>query len=292
MIQFVCPPIQKQCTCFLKDIEHECLKYGLKLNKGKCELLSTSFNADIKLADDTNVKRKPEVTYLGCQINQYSNINQEISKRISNCMVILKRLDILWRHCDLKIGFKINVLDAVIRAKLLYGMESAQLTPSHQRRIEVFQLKGLRKILKMQTTYVDRSNTNAEVFRRANVEIENETRNGTIPKVVKPFVTCYLNSRMKRLARIHRMNCNEAVRHVTFAPDPDHAIKPWTPPNRRVGRPRFKWVTETIKDMWNNIKHEYTHIPQMFDENNKLQQKAIRESIDNAASDPPFLFKT
>ena len=112
-------------------------------------------------------------------------------------MVILKRLDILWRHCDLRIGFKINVSDAVIRAKLLYGMESAQLTPSHQRRIEVFQLKGFRKTLKMQTTYVDRLNTNAEVFRRANVEIENETRNGTIPKVVKPFVTCYLNSRMK-----------------------------------------------------------------------------------------------
>ena len=64
-------------------------------------------------------------------------------------MVILKRLDIFWRHCDVKVSFKINALDAIIRAKLLYGIESAQLTPSLQRRIEVFQLKGLRKILKM-----------------------------------------------------------------------------------------------------------------------------------------------
>ena len=174
-------------------------------------------------------------------------------------MVILKRLDILWRDCDLQIAFKINVLDAVMRAKLSYGMESAQLTPSHQRRIEVFQLKGLRKILKMQTTYVERNNTNAEVFRRANEEFRKGTTNDKPSKIVKPFVTCYLNSRMKRLARIHKMNHNHAVRHVTFAPDPDHTIKPWTLPNRRVGRPRFNWVTETIKDMWNNIKHEHTH---------------------------------
>ena len=42
----------------------------------------------------------------------------------------------------------------------------------------------------MTTTYVERSNTNAEVFRRANDAIENETPHGKTPKKVKPFVTC------------------------------------------------------------------------------------------------------
>ena len=122
----------------------------------------------------------------------------------------------------------------------------------------------------MNTTYVERNNSNAKVFRRANEKIENETTTGKPAKQIKPFITCYSNSRMKRLARIHKMNHNQAVRHVTFAPDPDHTIKPWIPPNRRVGRPRFKWVTETIKDMWNNIKHEHTNIPQTFDKDNQL----------------------
>ena len=114
---------------FLKDIEHEGAKYGWLLNKDKCELLSTSANGSVVFADSTRIKRKPEVTYLGCQINQYSNIAQELSKRISNCMTILKRLDIFWRHCEVTVGFKITALDAVIRAKLLYGLESAQLNP-------------------------------------------------------------------------------------------------------------------------------------------------------------------
>ena len=83
-------------------------------------------------------------------------------------MTMLKNLDIFWRHCDVNIGFKISVLDAVIKSKLLYGIDSAQLTTSNQREIEVVQLKGLRKIVKMTTSFVERHNSNAEVFRRAN----------------------------------------------------------------------------------------------------------------------------
>ena len=144
--------------------------------------------------------------------------------------------------------------------------------------------------MEMETTFVERNNTNAEVFRRANEEIRSETASGKIPKVVKPFVKCYLNNRMKRLARIHQMNKTHAVRHITLAPDRNHRIVPWNPPNRRVGRPRFKWVTETIKDMWNNIRHEHIHIPQAFDKDNTQQHDAVRESISSSAPEPSYLF--
>ena len=148
-------------------------------------------------------------------------------------------------------------------------MDSAQLTPSHQRRIEVFKLKGLRKILKMTTTYVERTNTNAEVFRRANEAIKNETPDGKTPKQIKPFVTCYLNSRMKRLTRLYKMPAGHPVRHITLAPDSHGNCVPWIPPNRRVGRPRYNWVTETTSDIWTNIRHEHQHIQQGFDNKNQ-----------------------
>ena len=57
---------RKSMNMFMKDKEHEGLKYGLRLSKGKCELLTTSLNADIKFADLTNVENNPKVTYLGC----------------------------------------------------------------------------------------------------------------------------------------------------------------------------------------------------------------------------------
>ena len=277
---------------FLKSIEEEGRKYGLMLNKDKCELLSTSLNADIKFENGTKVKRKPEVTYLGCQVNQYSNIAQELSKRISNCMAILKKLDIFWRHCDIQIAFKITTLDAVIRAELLYGLDSAQLTPSQQKRIEVFQLKGLRKILNMKTTYVERNNTNAEVFRKANELIQNQTEAGKTPKRIKEFVKAYKNSRMKRLTRIFQMSTDHPVRHITFAnnhPNPN-LISPWIPPDRRVGRPRFKWVTETLNDMWINMASTHPNVPQVFDkQGNEHQHTILKQEMHSPA--PRFLFK-
>ena len=63
------------------------------------------------------------------------------------------------------------VYNAVIRTKLLYGLETLELPTSQISRLEAFQLKGFRKILKMVTTFVDRNNTNDEVFRRANQQL-------------------------------------------------------------------------------------------------------------------------
>ena len=272
---------------FSKDIEIEGNKYGLKLNKNRCELLSTSINANIHFQDGVKVNKKPEVEYLGFQLNQYSNITQELSKRIAICMTVLKRLDIFWRHCVVTTAFKITVHDAVIRAKLLYGLESAQLTPSNQRRIETFQLKGLRKILRLTTTYVERANTNSEVFRKANEQLRTETREGKKAKTVKPFITCYKNARINNLVRLWKTNDDNPVKHITFQPNNENRIIPWEPPNRRVGRPRFKWVTETTGDIWKNIRHLHTHLPLEFDNKNVEQHDAIKETIMLEAHDPP-----
>ena len=61
-----------------------------------------------------------------------------------------------------------EVYDAVIKAKLLYGMESLQMRTTSKRRSDIFQLKGLRKILRMKTTYGNRNNTNEKVIQTAN----------------------------------------------------------------------------------------------------------------------------
>ena len=57
-----------------------------------------------------------------------------------------------WRQSDCSVGFKLTVYDAVVRSKLMYGLESAQLSDSVRRKLDSFQFKGLRKILKMKTT--------------------------------------------------------------------------------------------------------------------------------------------
>eukprot|EP00959_Pyramimonas_sp_CCMP1952_P195106 4079842-Pyramimonas_sp.AAC.1 len=95
-------------------------------------------------------------------------------------MALLKKLDALWLHSDCPKRFKLLALDAVIRAKLLYGLESAQLNASVVDHLNAFQLKGQRNILRLDTTYVNRSNSNARVLEFANAHVTNQAGQGRI----------------------------------------------------------------------------------------------------------------
>ena len=70
----------------LARIEKHGRRYGLKLNKGKCELITNVENADVKFTDGTKVTRKDEATYLGCCLNSKSDVSKEVNKRIGICM--------------------------------------------------------------------------------------------------------------------------------------------------------------------------------------------------------------
>ena len=53
----------------LAAIEGEGDKYGLKLNKKKCEFLHFGEAGQVFFADGTPVRKKHEVKYLGCSMN-------------------------------------------------------------------------------------------------------------------------------------------------------------------------------------------------------------------------------
>ena len=55
--------------------------------------------------------------------------------RLSNC---LENLETLWKHCNCSVSFKLQVWTAVLRAKLLYGFESAQLNQSILDKLDAF----------------------------------------------------------------------------------------------------------------------------------------------------------
>ena len=52
------------------------------------------------------------------------------------------------------------MFNAIIRAKLIYGLETIAMNPRVQNTLDTFQLKCLRKILKIPTTYIDRQFSN------------------------------------------------------------------------------------------------------------------------------------
>ena len=71
---------------------------------------------------------------------------------------------------------KVYTADAILRAKLLYGLESSQLIPSVAKRMETLQLKVLRKIFRLNTTFIDREITTTLSFKEQMMQWQQRTK--------------------------------------------------------------------------------------------------------------------
>ena len=151
---------------------------------------------------------------------------KETSKRIAATMQTLKRLDMFWRHSNCTVRKKLIVADAVIRSKVLHGMDSAQLNEPELKRLDIFQLKIFRNILKLKTTYIDRNNTNKEVLRKTQEQIEREKPG----KRIKIFREFYANSKQKRMTRAIRRTDSE-IQNITFRNK--ETLETWTTTHRK-----------------------------------------------------------
>ena len=79
----------------------------------KCELITFGTVGAIRMKDGTRLRPKEEAKYLGCYLNNRADGTREVKKRISECMVILKKQDLFWGHTDCSVR-KISVQKAVI----------------------------------------------------------------------------------------------------------------------------------------------------------------------------------
>jgi hypothetical protein len=199
-------------------------------------------------------------------------------------MATMKKLDLFWRHSDCDIAVKVYTADAILRAKLLYGLESAQLIPSVAKRMETLQLKVLRKILRISTTYIDRENNNQSIFDRTNLAMK-EQNNRKKEKKVVPFVEAYKKLKRKRACRIISKP-NSLIHNITFNGE---RLRKWIHNGRRVGRPRMNWAEETVKELWDHIKKDMTGLTRFmaFDDSNELIMDIIKEHAKKATKDTP-----
>jgi len=80
---------------FLKEIETQGEKIGMKLNKDKTEVIviGKNKNAHIKFKNGTPVKRATDAKYLGVDLNERADPNKELRLRISNTMSTWKKWD-------------------------------------------------------------------------------------------------------------------------------------------------------------------------------------------------------
>jgi len=229
---------------FLGKIEVHAAYYGLNFNKTKC--VSFNFNTHAKpvFADRTRVSEASETQYLGSCISKHHDLRKEVNKKISACFATLQRLNEFWLRSSCPQDFKLNVFDAIIRSKLVYGLETVHLPKFLSQKLDTLQLKGLRKILKLDTTFINRANTNKSVYEKASA-VKNPK--GIEGKNVLPFSTYLKQRRHALLKHTIRAPNDDPLRQCSFVAS---TAVPFMHTNRRVGRPRGKWADDSMEEIY------------------------------------------
>ena len=99
--------------------------------------------------------------------------------------VTWKRLQTYWKATNASKKWQLLAYEAIVKSKLLYGLETAQASRADLKRIDAFQLRGIRQILGKKYTYWDRSATNNTLFDMASRIISETAKNELAKKAIK-----------------------------------------------------------------------------------------------------------
>ena len=258
---------KRQIRKTLIQVETESYRYGLALNYQKCEFIGINFSNSHtpKFTNKKKVKKVKQAKYLGVQLTEKSQPLIEVQERIKQSAITWKRLDLLWKIGKCSTKTKLQYWNAVIKTKLTYALETVHLTKGQLRKLDTFQLKGLRQILKMHTTYIERKNTNREVRKRAaDCLYSGKGKKGTgkgkngkgknpPPKRINKISTDLKESQLRLLKHILREPGDAPTRLATFQKT---RARPNIGTKKRVGRPRQHWTVQLMRRAWKDLRKQ------------------------------------
>lgn len=210
----ICITNNKQdMTRLIHAIEKIGAEYGLHLNKQKCELLQFKADDTICFANGRPIPKQTEARYLGCWLNDHGDPARELRTRMNQTQAIWKKLQNFFLHGETSPKRKVEIYHAVVRSKLLYGLDSIALNSKLHEKLNIFQRRGLHQIFGITTTFVNRRHNNEYVLNYANSKIREES---TFANPILPLTEIHKNMRIKMLYQIIRKPDTDPMKQVTF----------------------------------------------------------------------------
>ena len=135
-----------QMTKLLELVIHHSNQYNLALNKAKCQLLITNDPGhSVNFPDGTPVQKHDQIKYLGTVFCNNLDVNMIVRQKTADASATLRQLQPLWTHAHISPAWKLIVFNAIIRTRIFYTLETAELTNSQQKQLDTLYYRGLRK---------------------------------------------------------------------------------------------------------------------------------------------------
>ena len=98
-----------------------------------------NLNGIPKFQSAEKVDQANETKYLGTLLSKTHDLKSEVSQRMSACMAIFNKMHVFWKKWNCPKQFKMCVFDAVIRSKLVYGLDVVHVPNSIMQKLDAFQ---------------------------------------------------------------------------------------------------------------------------------------------------------
>ena len=243
---------QEELQRLVSAFSTACRHFGLTISIKKTKILSQKAPAPAIKIENEQLENVEDFTYLGSTISSNLSLDKELDIRIGKAATTMNRLNKrVWENNRLSAATKMKLYAACVISTLLYGSEAWATYAKQEQRLNVFHLRCLRRILKIQ--WQDKI-TNTEVLTRAG-----------LPSIPALLTT----KRLRWLGHVRRMEDGRIPKDVLYG-----ELARGKRPN---GRPLLRFEDACSRDMrtsnisiddWENIA-----------ENRVNWRKSIREGV-------------
>lgn len=165
------------------------------------------------------------MVYLGAALHNDGCVRNELTRKFGRAWAEFIKLVRLWQHTSLSLRRKIEIFQAVVTSQVMYGLSSAWLTKADQRRLNGFQARCLRVLIRVAPSYVSRISNRIVLERTQQL----------------PFTRQLMKQQLLLFGKVARASDADVLRQLAFIPGTlEPAANRYV---RRVGRPKQEWAT-------------------------------------------------
>lgn len=229
---------QQALTRMLAAVADTGAQYGLQLHWGKFQLLNVRCDFAFNTPSGGQINKAESMGHLGATLQESGKVTKELGRRLGMAWADFRKLLQLWNHVSLPLNQRVRVFNAVIAPQLMYGLSSSWLTVAEKRRLDGFQARCLRRVLRIPSAFISRA-SNKMVLRKAGE---------------KPFSSHLLKQQLLLFGKVARAPDTDVLRSLTFLPG---TLQPATERYvRKIGRPRQEWAPMLTKEA---LKFTFTY---------------------------------
>ena len=198
-------------------------RIGLDVNIDKTKVIRmhTRVNQPVQLYGE-DIEDVEEFLYLGSIMSTDGSSDAEVKARLAKARHSFRTLRNFWKNGNISQNTKLRIFKTNVLSTLLYGAESWKITETVLRKLEVFQRKCLRSILRIFWPNVI---SNDDLYTRTHF---------------LPLTDVILKKRWRWIGHVLRMPNTENAKVALF----------WTPDGKRKrGRPKETWRRTVAREM-------------------------------------------